>query len=127
MERLIAEGDLITVGLTPPAVGIGATTSLGVIINNIFIIIFIVAALAVLFMLVIGAFQWIMSGGDKEAVGNARKRITNALIGLAILALAFFIITIIGRILNFDIFGQINLGIPSLDNTTRPTATPRAT
>ena len=50
---------------------------------------FIIAIFVVLVMLIWGAFEWITSGGDKEAVGHARNRIINALIGLAVLAVAF--------------------------------------
>lgn len=88
--------------------GIAADTPLNTVISNVLKIVFAIAALAVLFMLVIGSFQWITSGGDKEAVGKARGRITNALIGLAILALAVFIVTIVARILGFaNPFDQI--------------------
>lgn len=102
--------------ISPPAGrGLPPGTDLGVIVNNAIIIIFSVAALLVLVMLVIGAIQWILSGGDKDAVGNARKRITNALIGLAILALAFLIATTVGRIVGFgDVF---TIKLPSLGQT----------
>ncbi|MDP3758412.1 MAG: hypothetical protein Q8Q86_01725, partial [Candidatus Daviesbacteria bacterium] len=56
-----------------------------------------------LFMLIIGAFQWITSGGDKEGVESARKRITHALIGFAILALAFLIVQVVGQVVNINI------------------------
>src|SRR3990170_6316276 len=71
----------------PPNSGIDPGTSLTTLFANALRIVFIIATLAVLVMLIIGAFQWIISGGDKDAVANARKKITNALIGLALLAL----------------------------------------
>lgn len=92
--------------------GISADTSLGTLVINALKIIYIIASLAVLFMLVFGAFQWITSGGDKEAVQKARSRITNALIGLAILALALFITVLVSSVLNINI---LNLDkIPTL-------------
>ena len=94
----------IDVGITPPAnAGINPNTSIGVILSNVLLIVFIVAALAVLFMLIFGAFQWITSGGDKEAVKTARGRIVHALVGLAILALAFLIVRVVGQLLNINI------------------------
>ena len=66
-------------------------------------IVFIAAALAVLIYLVWGAFKWITSGGDKDAIGKARGTIVNALIGLAILALAFFITVLFGQIVGINI------------------------
>lgn len=89
--------------------GVPVGTNLGTVIVNALKIIYIIAAIAVLFMLVIGAFQWITSGGDKEAVQKARSRITNALIGLAILAFALFITVLVGEILNINILNQPNI------------------
>lgn len=77
--------------------------SVGDVISNALMIVFIAAALAVLVYLIIGAFKWITSGGDKDAIGKARGTIVNALIGLAILALAFFITVLFGQILNINI------------------------
>lgn len=94
----------------------GVTASLGTVLGNAIKIIFAVATIAVLFMLIFGALEWILSGGEKEKVANARGRITNALIGLAILGLAFVIATVAGGIIGIDIF---NISIPSLGDTTK--------
>lgn len=103
----------IPVQVGPPAVGINPAAGIGTILSNFLTIIFVAAALAVLFFLVIGAFKWIISGGDKEAVAGARKTIVAALVGLAILALSFLIVVVVGQVLNIDI---LNLRfIPSLD------------
>lgn len=64
-------------------------SNLGSFVTNIMTFAFTIAILVVLVMLIWGAFEWIASGGDKEAVGKARNRIINALIGLAVLAVAF--------------------------------------
>lgn len=104
----------VPIQIIPPNEGVNPYTSVGTVLSNGLTIIFIVAALAVLFMLIWGAFQWITSGGDKEKVGAARGRITNALIGLAVLALAFLITVVVGRIVSIDL---LNLKvIPSLDS-----------
>lgn len=92
-------------------------TSLGELIASALQIIFIAAALAVLIYLVIGAFKWITSGGDKDAIGKARGSIVNALIGLFLLALAFFITVLVGQIVGVNI---LNLPeIPRLGETVR--------
>lgn len=98
--------------------GVDPTTrSLGDVISNALLIVFIAAGLAVLVYLIIGAFKWITSGGDKEAIGKARGTIVNALIGLAILALAFFITVLFGQILNINI---LNFGeLPTLNSQPR--------
>jgi hypothetical protein len=47
------------------------------------------------FMLLIGAIQWISSGGDKGNVEAARGRISNALIGIIVLFSIFAIIKLV--------------------------------
>lgn len=95
-----------------------AQRSLGDVISNALLIVFIAAGLAVLIFLIIGAFRWITSGGDKDAIAKARGTIVNALIGLAILALAFFITVLFGQILNINILQPG--AIPTLNDTPRP-------
>ncbi len=57
--------------------------------------ILIVAGIVAFFFLLFGGVQWILAGGDKEGTEKARKRITAALVGLAIVfsayALAFLV------------------------------------
>lgn len=76
-------------------------------------LVFIVAIVVVFIMLVWGGLQWILSGGEKEAVGEARRRIVNALIGLAILAVAFAITQVAGTFLGINIFGNLPIPTPS--------------
>jgi hypothetical protein len=78
-------------------------STIGDFIQKTLTLAFIVAIVVVLFMLIWGAFEWITSGGDKEAVGKARGRIINALIGLAVLAIAFALFQVAGQFLGFDI------------------------
>lgn len=78
-------------------------SDLGAFVSNVLILAFAIALLVVLAMLIWGAFEWITSGGDKEAVGKARNRIVNALIGLAVLAVAFALATVAGQFLGFDL------------------------
>ena len=85
--------------------------SLGNAISNFFTIALVVAIILVLIMLIVGAYEWITSGGDKEAVAKARNRIINALIGLVVLAVAFALAKLAGQITGFpDIF---NLVLPT--------------
>lgn len=77
-------------------------------------LVFGIGGIITLFMLLIGAVEYITSGGDKEAVEKARKKITTALIGLVILFSVYAIVKIVG-----DLFG-INLlqfNIQNISNT----------
>lgn len=99
----------IPIRIVAPLQGINPATTIGSLLSNVLTIIFVLAAILVLFMLVVGAFQWITSGGDKEGVGKARDRITHALIGLAILALAFLIVQVVGQVVNINILNLQSL------------------
>ena len=84
----------------------------------------IFGGLAVLVFLVWGAFDWITSGGDKEKIASARRKIVNALIGLALLALAAFIVSLFGQIVGFD---PLNTpALPKLDAEPAPFQPPAA-
>ncbi len=96
--------------------GLPGYTNISTFINAALRFAFIIAILGVLVMLVWGGVAWIISGGEKEAVGEARKRIVNALIGLAILAVAFAIAQLAGQFVGVDLLGK--LIIPSPNNST---------
>lgn len=88
-------------------------TDLGKFVGNVLNLAFALAVLLVLIMLVWGAFEWIASGGDKESVGKARNRIVNALIGMAVLAVAFALAKVAGQFLGFpDITSSIPIPTP---------------
>ncbi|OGE25326.1 hypothetical protein A3C26_00665 [Candidatus Daviesbacteria bacterium RIFCSPHIGHO2_02_FULL_39_12] len=88
-------------------------TTIGDFISKVLTFAFLIAVLVVLVMLIWGAFEWITSGGDKEAVGKARSRIINALVGLAVLAVAFALTRVAAQFLGFPDLN--NIPIPSPD------------
>lgn len=93
--------------------GFGAA-GLSNVLSNIIQIIYVVAAIMFVFMVVISAFQWIISGGDKEKISQARGRLTNAVIGIFLLAMAFVIIRVVGQITGFEFFSGQNNPLPDL-------------
>jgi hypothetical protein len=54
-------------------------------------------------ILLVGGIQWILAGGDKEGTEKARKKITNALIGLAIVFSAYALLFIISALFNINL------------------------
>ncbi len=96
--------------ISPPPYGY---KTIGNFITNIITIAFSIAVLVVLVMLILGAFEWIVSGGDKEAVAKARNRIINALVGIAILAVAFALAQLAAQILGFPNIGTLPIPAPS--------------
>lgn len=98
---------------TPPSITVKRPeqgfVTIGDFISKTLTFAFLLAILVVLVMLVWGAFEWITSGGDKDNVGKARNKIINALIGLAVLAVAFALARVGTQFLGFP---DITTGIP---------------
>ncbi|GEM_PF-2511471 len=63
----------------------------------------ITAALLSVIFLILGGIGWITSGGDKEGLEKAKKKITFAIIGLVVSLFAFFIINIVGQLLGVSL------------------------
>ena len=89
------------------------------VITNVITIFFTVGGLGVVIYFVWGAVDWILSGGDKEKVASARKKMTNAIIGLTLLSLSYVIINIVGAVVGFNPLGYLQ--IKGLGDTTPPT------
>jgi hypothetical protein len=63
----------------------------------------VVSGLAFILYFIIAGFSWITAGGDPEKLKKAQTNITNALVGIVIVAIAYTVTAIIGSILGFDI------------------------
>lgn len=90
----------------PPAIQAFGPGSAGIskFLSNAIALFYIVAAIVLVFMILWGAFDWMISEGDKEKVANARNRILNAIIGIILFAAAFAIIRVIGTFTGFQFF-----------------------
>lgn len=66
-------------------------------------VVMVVAMLLLMFYLIMGAIQWITSGGDKGRLEEARGKITTAIIGVVILASVLALVMLVQYILNIDI------------------------
>lgn len=100
-------GTLTTLSVSrPEGVGVADVSTL---ISAVFNVAIIVAIVFVFAMLILGGYGWLTAGGDKAKVEEARTRITNALIGLAIVASAWALITLVAQFfgVSFD-----NIEIP---------------
>lgn len=104
IPRVLADDIVINVPDTAPS-------DIGKVIGGIIQLLFIVAAIACFLYLVLGGIQWITAGGDSKKTGEAGKQITNALIGLLIVAMAWAIMKVVGQFLGVNIF---NLTIPNI-------------
>ncbi|TRZ49583.1 hypothetical protein D4S03_08105 [bacterium] len=78
-------------------------TCIGHLVSNAVAVAFIVAAIAFFVLLVVGGMEWLTSGGDKTKIQDAQKRISNAVIGLAIVATSYAIFTLAINFFGIDL------------------------
>lgn len=69
----------------------------------------VVAVIAALFMIILGAINWITSGGDKQKYESARNRITAGIIGLAIAAVGWALWLLVLRFLGIDKIDKLDI------------------
>lgn len=99
--------------LPPETVTSGfSITNLGEFIGAILTLIFIIAGVLVFVYIVWGGIQWLTSGGDSGKAEEARNRITAALIGLAIIAIAYALVRLISYFFGITIVGDEQLPKP---------------
>ncbi len=105
MFAFIAQSKLNQNVITNPAItaDFGAGTgafALGNIIVTLWRTAVTLGSIALLVMLIYGALEWILAGGDKGKIESARNRITQSIIGLLVLvgtvAISLFISSLLG-------------------------------
>ncbi len=65
---------------------VAINSDLGTFVSKTFSAVILVAGLATFGYILYGGITWIMAGGDKGKLEEARAKITNGIIGLAIVA-----------------------------------------
>lgn len=81
----------------------GAAGSLSSVLSNAIGFMTIVAGLFFVFYFIIGTIAWITSGGETQKLEEARKKMTNAAIGMVIVVASYSIIYIVGQVLGVNI------------------------
>lgn len=69
------------------------------IITTAIQILLVVGITFALFSLLFAAIGWITSAGDKQKIQSARNRIIFSIVGLVVVLLSFFILSVIERLL----------------------------
>lgn len=102
--------------------------SLGGILTFVIRLFFAIAGLAALFYLLLGALAWVTSGGSKDQVEAAQKKIIAAVVGVVLIVVVLSIIVTLERVVfNCAIcFGlSCNVTIPSIMEPAGPAGTPK--
>lgn len=74
--------------------------------NNFIGLIYTAATVVFILMIVWGAWDWITSGGEKDKIDAARRKIINAIVGILLFAAAFAIINTFGQFTGFRFFNK---------------------
>ena len=88
---------------TPRGIPTGGINTLADIITTLLGLIITFAIVFSLFMLIYAGWQWMTSAGDKQKVQQARQRITFVIVGLIVVFISFFVLSILGRFLGVNL------------------------
>lgn len=98
-------------------VGNNPVQGLGNLITFIIQIVLFIGGLATLVYLLWGAFDWLMSEGQKEKLAKAQGKMVNAIIGLLLIVIAFTVFSfVMGTVLGgkFGIGQNFQITLPHL-------------
>lgn len=122
VKAVVTVVSFVFAGLLPTAVA-AAGTSLGSLKPTIDVatdagdlgqalvtLVIVVAALLALFYMVMGAINWIRSGGDKTKLEEARYQIVAAVVGLLVLASVWALYQLVLTVS----FGKTDIEVPKL-------------
>lgn len=75
---------------------------------------YIIGAILFILYLIWGGLEWIMGGSNEERVTNAKNKISNAFLGLALLAVSWVLVKAIGFVLGIDFLENLSIGLDRL-------------
>lgn len=79
---------------------VGANATLGAVVSDALVLVYFLATFLAFFFLIWGAFQYMVSQGDKDKLAHARSRMIYAIVGLLIILAAFMASQYLAEILN---------------------------
>ncbi len=89
--------------IADPEAGTKLTSS---IVSSLASALLIISFLMLFIYLITGGIAWLTSEGDKSKLESARNRITNAIIGIVIVAASWALFTLAGQFIGIQV-GQI--------------------
>jgi len=91
-------------GNTTPSL---AGDTLGEVINKFLPYVFAAAGALLFIYLIAGGFSYMTSGGDPKKTSAAQSQLTNAIIGIIVVLLAFILVQIVGKFFGLEAFSNI--------------------
>ena len=84
-----------------------AGEGLGDIVSALIDYVFAASGLIILVFFVVGGIEFLTSGGDPKKTESAKGKLTGAIVGFVIIFISFWLVQIIGRVLDIDVFKTI--------------------
>lgn len=103
IPKIFAADNVVDIGKPATTGNFFGFTCIANLVSNAVSVVLILSAIAFFVMLVMGGVQWLTSGGDKTKVQAAQTSITNAVIGLAIVASSYAIYSLILYFFGIDL------------------------
>lgn len=94
--------DAYSAGAVGDKSGEAALGNLESFISNIIGFLTVLASLFFVIYFIIGAFQWITSGGDKGKLENARNRMMYGVLGMVIIVASYSILGLLSGLIGID-------------------------
>lgn len=105
MSKLIAATVDIRSNLGSVPGGANIQTDLGVIIGSFVGLAILLAGIATLAYMVLGAVKWVSAGGDKGKIEKAQSMITQSVVGLGLTASIYALFGIVQYFFGINILG----------------------
>lgn len=80
----------------------GGSDVLNSVLSNALVIFLVFAALFAGFVFIRGGLEWILSGGDKQKIEQARQRLVYGIMGLLLVLLSFFVVNFVFKLFSLD-------------------------
>jgi hypothetical protein len=71
------------------------------------------AGMAFVIYFIVGGFKWITSSGDKSKAEEAKTELTQAAIGLIVVAVSIFIAGIVGGVVGINLLNPLKILFPT--------------
>lgn len=100
-------GSAVVKGPLSNSTSFSGTITLGSILSRSMQFIFLFAGMGLLLMLLAGGFTFLTSAGDSKKMEKGQQQLTNALLGFAIIFIAYWLVQALGYIFGFDTIKSI--------------------
>ena len=116
---LLGVPSVFATGITNPALSgdLGSGDPAGVFgryIGTFWGLAYVIGALIFILYFIWGGVEWIMGGGSEDRITSAKNKISNGILGLALLAGSWALIKAIGYVLGIDFLENLTIALQNL-------------